>query len=157
MNGNVVSKNVKLYNSYSSPTVINSIGVSNNKLYLAGTRLISYNLSNLNSSTLISDPVQNYSQNSSEINYYIWSKIYVYSDTYAKAIANGINNAFNGSDHNNIQTSITKEQAYVMGFFFGDGSCGSYTCPSGKKSSWALNNASVDIIEKYLEYCKIRK
>ena len=52
-------------------------------------------------------------------------------------------------------TIITKEEAYIMGFFFGDGSCGSYDCPSGKKSSWALNNASVDIIEKYLEYCKI--
>ena len=49
----------------------------------------------------------------------------------------------------------TKEQAQVMGFFFGDGSCGEYNCKSGKKGSWALNNASVDIISKYIELCKI--
>jgi hypothetical protein len=41
-----------------------------------------------------------------------------------------------------------------MGFFFGDGSCGSYNCTSGKKSSWALNNASEKLIDKYLNLCK---
>jgi len=55
----------------------------------------------------------------------------------------------------NIEQKITIEEAAVMGFFFGDGSCGSYNCPSGKKNSWALNNASDDILEKYLNYCKI--
>jgi len=49
----------------------------------------------------------------------------------------------------------TIEQARVMGFFFGDGSCGSYDCKSGKKKSWALNNASLSIIEEYVEICKI--
>jgi DNA polymerase elongation subunit (family B) len=61
--------------------------------------------------------------------------------------------------HNNpsfIQnnTTIKKEEAQIMGFFFGDGSCGNYNCPSGKKSSWALNNASVEIINKYLKLCE---
>jgi hypothetical protein len=49
---------------------------------------------------------------------------------------------------------ITEEEAKIMGFFFGDGSCGEYDCPSGKKSSWTLNNASTEIINKYLELCK---
>jgi hypothetical protein len=53
------------------------------------------------------------------------------------------------------QSSITIEQATVMGFFFGDGSCGNYDCPSGKKSSWGLNNASVELLDKYLNLCNI--
>jgi len=55
----------------------------------------------------------------------------------------------------NIESNISIEEAAVMGFFFGDGSCGSYSCASGKKNSWALNNASDDILEKYLNYCRI--
>jgi len=42
-----------------------------------------------------------------------------------------------------------------MGFFFGDGSCGDYDCASGNKCSWALNNASMEFVQKYLELCKI--
>ena len=57
--------------------------------------------------------------------------------------------------NNLIYENITEDEAQIMGFFFGDGSCGEYNCPSGKKSSWALNNASLDIIDKYLELCKI--
>ena len=41
-----------------------------------------------------------------------------------------------------------------MGFFFVDGTCGNYDCASGKKSSWALNNASPDLLDKYLILCK---
>ena len=52
-----------------------------------------------------------------------------------------------------IKNIYTKEQAQVMGFFFGDGSCGVYNCPSGEKSSWALNNAGEDIVDTYLELC----
>ena len=52
-------------------------------------------------------------------------------------------------------SNITKEEAEIMGFFFGDGSCGEYDCPSGKKNSWALNNASMDLINKYVNLCKI--
>ena len=55
----------------------------------------------------------------------------------------------------NTTLSVTVEQARIMGFFFGDGSCGDYNCDSGKKCSWALNNASMDFIHKYLELCKI--
>ena len=52
-------------------------------------------------------------------------------------------------------SNITVEEAQVMGFFFGDGSCGVYDCPSGKKSCWALNNASMEIIDEYFELCKV--
>jgi len=51
--------------------------------------------------------------------------------------------------------SITIEEAYIMGFFFGDGSCGNYKCASGKKSSWALNNASMYLLQKCLDFCEI--
>jgi len=54
-----------------------------------------------------------------------------------------------------LNTEITIEQARIMGFFFGDGSCGEYECDSGKKCSWALNNASMEFIHKYLELCKV--
>ncbi len=64
--------------------------------------------------------------------------------------------------HNNLpintsycKSNITVEEAQVMGFFFGDGSCGMYNCASGKKKSWALNNASLDIINKYVTLCSI--
>jgi DNA polymerase elongation subunit (family B) len=57
--------------------------------------------------------------------------------------------------NNNVSSLISVEEAQIMGFFFGDGSCGAYDCPSGKKSSWALNNASEEIINKYLNLCKI--
>jgi DNA polymerase elongation subunit (family B) len=53
-----------------------------------------------------------------------------------------------------INNIITEDEAQIMGFFFGDGSCGEYDCPSGKKASWALNNASLDIIDKYIKLCK---
>ena len=49
---------------------------------------------------------------------------------------------------------ISIDEAQIMGFFFGDGSCGTYICPSGNKSSWALNNASEELIDKYLNLCK---
>ena len=55
---------------------------------------------------------------------------------------------------NNEISSLSIDEAQIMGFFFGDGSCGFYDCPSGKKSSWALNNASQELIDKYLILCK---
>ena len=54
----------------------------------------------------------------------------------------------------NEECIITEDEAEIMGFFFGDGSCGDYNCSSGKKCSWALNNASLEIIHKYLNLCK---
>ena len=56
--------------------------------------------------------------------------------------------------NNNINSNVSEDEAQIMGFFFGDGSCGEYDCPSGKKASWALNNASMDLINKYVELCK---
>ena len=50
--------------------------------------------------------------------------------------------------------NISKEEAMIMGFFFGDGSCGRYECPSGIKCSWALNNKSTELINKYFNLCK---
>ena len=41
--------------------------------------------------------------------------------------------------------SIEEKKAFIYGFFYGDGSCGTYDCPSGKKSSWALNNKDIDL------------
>ena len=57
------------------------------------------------------------------------------------------------NNQNNI-SNMTPEEAQVMGFFFGDGSCGNYHCLSGKKSSWALNNACPNMLNIYLELCK---
>jgi DNA polymerase elongation subunit (family B) len=51
-------------------------------------------------------------------------------------------------------TSITEEEAQIMGFFFGDGSCGEYNCDSGKKTSWALNNSSLILLNEYQNLCQ---
>jgi DNA polymerase elongation subunit (family B) len=65
------------------------------------------------------------------------------------------NNSINNNIHdNNINDTIELQKAKIYGFFFGDGSCGSYDCPSGQKSSWALNNSNPNLIEKYMELCK---
>lgn len=49
----------------------------------------------------------------------------------------------------NYNNTICKEnieikKAYIYGFFYGDGSCGKYNCPSGLKYSWALNNSEIE-------------
>ena len=49
--------------------------------------------------------------------------------------------------------STLKYKAKIAGFFFGDGSCGIYDCPTGKKASWALNNANLDLLKGYVEVC----
>ena len=43
---------------------------------------------------------------------------------------------------------ISKDRAYIYGFFYGDGSCDKYDCSSGLKYSWALNNSNLDLLEK---------
>lgn len=48
----------------------------------------------------------------------------------------------------NNNNSISIDKAYIYGFFYGDGSCDRYECPSGVKYSWALNNADLNVIEK---------
>jgi DNA polymerase elongation subunit (family B) len=55
----------------------------------------------------------------------------------------------------NILNDISLHEAKIFGFFFGDGSCGRYLCPSGQKSSWALNNANDFILNKYLDLCRL--
>jgi len=44
--------------------------------------------------------------------------------------------------------NISVDESYVWGMFFAEGSCGKYDCPSGIKSSWAINNQDTVILEK---------
>ena len=39
---------------------------------------------------------------------------------------------------------FAEKEAFIFGFFYGDGSCGKYNCSSGLKYSWALNNNSIE-------------
>ena len=48
-----------------------------------------------------------------------------------------------------IQTDITAAEAKVMGFFFGDGSCGHYDT----KYTWALNNSNISILTAMQQAC----
>lgn len=43
---------------------------------------------------------------------------------------------------------LSDDELFVFGMFVGDGSCGSYECSSGKKSSWAINNKDITLLEK---------
>jgi len=58
-------------------------------------------------------------------------------------------------ESNHDTTILAKSKARIAGFFFGDGSCGVYQCPSGMKASWALNNANIDLLKQYVELCNI--
>jgi hypothetical protein len=48
-----------------------------------------------------------------------------------------------------VDTDVTLEEAKVMGFFFGDGSCGHYD----SKYTWALNNADMKFLEEMQQLC----
>jgi DNA polymerase elongation subunit (family B) len=50
--------------------------------------------------------------------------------------------------------NVCEITAKIAGFFVGDGSCGVYECPSGKKASWALNNANLELLESYKKMCE---
>ena len=52
------------------------------------------------------------------------------------------------------ETSISPGEAMILGMFCGDGSCGTYYCSSGKKTTWAINNADVCLLLKYKELCE---
>ena len=39
-----------------------------------------------------------------------------------------------------VNSSMTEDEAWVMGFFMADGNCGSYNSKWGVKHSWAINN-----------------
>ena len=61
------------------------------------------------------------------------------------------------SDNNvgvDIGEPISCNKARIYGFFFGDGSCGSYSCKSGNKASWALNNQNIILLNDYLDLCQ---
>lgn len=45
---------------------------------------------------------------------------------------------------------LNEDMARLLGMFVGDGSCGSYSCQSGKKNSWALNNANRALLDEYV-------
>lgn len=51
-----------------------------------------------------------------------------------------------------IGCSLTKEEAYVWGMFFAEGSCGSYDTKYGVKYSWAINNKEISVLEKCKKY-----
>ena len=53
----------------------------------------------------------------------------------------------------NTNNNVLINKSRISGFFFGDGSCGSYTCPSGKKNNWALNNKNYDLLNYYKDLC----
>lgn len=56
-----------------------------------------------------------------------------------------------------IPTTIVVDErlARVMGMFMGDGSCDTYACKSGMKSTWAINNADLELLEEYKELCSV--
>lgn len=52
---------------------------------------------------------------------------------------------------------ITKEEAWVWGLFFADGSCGYYNCKSGDKYTWGINKQNTKVLDqakKFLEGCE---
>lgn len=58
-------------------------------------------------------------------------------------------------DFNTTDDTINDvDEARIMGFFMGDGSCEAYDCTYGMKYSWALNNADMALQETYIELCK---
>ena len=50
--------------------------------------------------------------------------------------------------------ACSPDQAFIYGMFVGDGSCGEYDCPSGRKASWAINNADMALLEKCRTMCQ---
>lgn len=63
-------------------------------------------------------------------------------------------NATYGSDIMERVCDISEEEAEIMGFFMGDGSCGSYALQHGMKYTWALNNASLRVHDHYKGLCE---
>ena len=49
---------------------------------------------------------------------------------------------------------ISPDEARIMGMFCGDGSCGTYYCSSGKRTSWAINNADPFLLLRYKWLCE---
>ncbi|UPQ97335.1 catalytic subunit of DNA polymerase delta [Chloropicon primus] len=51
------------------------------------------------------------------------------------------------------RTLVSKQEAKVMGFFFGDGSCGKYGSGIDTKYSWALSNADYELLLYMQQLC----
>ena len=47
-----------------------------------------------------------------------------------------------------IENTKSLDALFVIGMFVGDGSCGSYHCPSGRKSTWCINNQDLDLLAR---------
>jgi DNA polymerase elongation subunit (family B) len=63
---------------------------------------------------------------------------------------------FSEYEYLNGLNTVTKEEAYVWGFFMADGSCGTYECANNKfKSTWALNNHNLGYLQQALTYLVI--
>lgn len=62
---------------------------------------------------------------------------------------------FSEYEYLNCLNPVSKEEAYVWGFFMADGSCGNYYCPSGVKASWAINNQNISYLNQAKEYLAI--
>jgi DNA polymerase elongation subunit (family B) len=52
------------------------------------------------------------------------------------------------------EIGISSEEARILGMFCGDGSTGTYDCSSGRKTSWAINNANIVLLLKYKYLCE---
>jgi len=56
--------------------------------------------------------------------------------------------------HNNLPNleyqdpNIDEDKAWIWGFFMAEGTCGTYDCPSGKKSSWSISNQNHDFLDR---------
>lgn len=50
-------------------------------------------------------------------------------------------------------TTISVNEAWVMGLFLADGSSDVYNCPSGEKSSWAINKSDYVLLEEAQRRC----
>jgi len=89
--GQTITKQIRLY---SSTTKIQYMDSATSKLYVTGNKILVYDIS-----TILTSPHYSYGPIAStfESNYYIWSKIHVYSDTYAIAIGNALNVANGGA------------------------------------------------------------
>jgi len=47
-----------------------------------------------------------------------------------------------------MENSKNLDFLFVIGMFVGDGSCGSYHCPSGRKSTWCINNQNLELLDR---------
>ena len=52
------------------------------------------------------------------------------------------------------KTIIPDKEAFLMGFFFGDGSCGKYQYPRGYKYSWYLCKQDLELMNLLLKLCR---